>query len=234
MSFSRARGKWISTSGPRISTAICRFLAALFDVWNINYLGTESLVVLPYTERLTELPAHLQQLMMESLGKRVSRDGEVLEYSTGTVVWGGPGSDAQHAFMQLLHQGDAVFSAEFLVPAELSEGDPELNRMNQANAIAQADALMIGRTVQGEPWRDQPGGHPSTMIVVDALTPAHLGRLIAFYEHRVFCCAMLWNINPFDQWGVELGKELAAKPGIEKQAVNLVSSATGQHGQSKD
>jgi len=182
-------------------------LAALIDIWNINFQDSHSLVVLPYTQRLARLPDYLQQLFMESLGKAVTRDGQPVTHRTGTMLWGGAGSNAQHAFMQLLHQGTETFAAEFLVPADLGLDDAELNAMNQANALAQAEALAAGCDAGAH--RSQPGNHPSTVIAFESVTPTMLGSLLAFYEHRVFAAAMIWGINPFDQFGVELGKKLA-------------------------
>ncbi len=184
-------------------------LAALTDVWNINFQNSHSLIVLPYTERLARLPAYLQQLFMESLGKSTTRDGRPVEYSTGTLLWGGAGSNAQHALMQLLHQGTESFATEFLVPANLAIDDPDANAINQANARAQAQTLAVGGDGDEEPHRTAPGNHPSTVIVFESVTPTILGSLLAFYEHRVFSAAMIWGINPFDQFGVELGKKLA-------------------------
>ena len=201
-------------------------LAALIDIWNINFQDSHSLVVLPYTQRLARLPDYLQQLFMESLGKATTRDGRPVSHRTGTMLFGGAGSNAQHAFMQLLHQGSETFAAEFLVPADLATGDAELNTMNQASALAQAEALAVG--CDAGPHRSQPGNRPSTVIAFESVTPAMLGSLLAFYEHRVFTSAMIWGINPFDQFGVELGKQLAREMNAPGADSGLLDWRKGQ------
>jgi glucose-6-phosphate isomerase len=184
--------------------------------------------VIPYDQRLARLPAYLQQLDMESNGKSVTVDGAPVDWPTGPVVWGEPGTNGQHAFFQLLHQGTDVVPVEFLLAAEGHE--PELSHHHDllvANCLAQSEALMKGRTLaearaqlvakgmdeaQAErlaPHRVFPGNRPSLTLLYRRLDPATLGRIIALYEHRVFVEAQLFGINAFDQWGVELGKELA-------------------------
>jgi glucose-6-phosphate isomerase len=203
-------------------------ILGLLGVWYASVLGAESHAVLPYEQHLQRLPAYLQQLEMESNGKRVDRDGRALDTPTAPVVWGEPGTNGQHAFFQLLHQGTRLISTDFLVGIESHDPLPDHHRLLVANCIAQAEALMRGRTeaeareelrAQGVPAADLdrlaphkvfPGNRPSTMIVYRKLGPRTLGMLLAMYEHRVFTMGAIWNINSFDQWGVELGKQLAA------------------------
>ncbi len=200
-------------------------LLGLIGVWNQNFLGCESHVVLPYDQRLHRLPAYLQQLDMESNGKRVTRDGQPVSCATGAVLWGEPGSNAQHSFYQLLHQGTRLVHAEFLAPAQGS-GPAAQHELALANMLAQAEALADGNpeaAVRDElaarglerksiaallPHKVHPGSRASSLILFPRLDPATLGRLIALHEHRVFVQSVLWGINPFDQWGVELGKKL--------------------------
>jgi len=183
-------------------------LAGLIAHWNRNALGCASHAVLPYTQRLARLPAYLQQLEMESLGKRVTQDGKPVAGATGAVIWGEPGSNAQHSFYQLLHQGTAEISADFLLP--LTGGaDAEADELVIANCLAQVQALMAGHE-SPEPHRVHPGSRPLSLLAFPRLDPRTLGALIAFYEHKVFVESVLWDINPFDQWGVELGKKICA------------------------
>ena len=184
---------------------------ALTDIWNSNFLGAESLAVVPYDHSLALLPAYLSQLMMESNGKRTTTAGADPDYHTGMIIWGAEGTNAQHAFFQLLHQGTRTIPVEFLVGIHSTAGHPEHQVSVVANCLAQAEALMLGRAKRdNEPWRNFPGNRQSTTIMYDSLTPYRLGQLLAMYEHRTFVQACLWDINAFDQWGVELGKELAA------------------------
>jgi len=191
---------------------------ALLDVWYRNFHGMGSRCVAPYAYGLRRLPAYLQQLEMESNGKRVDQQGQTLPYSTAPVVWGEPASNGQHAFFQMLHQGTDVVPVEFVVvkqappdlPGYMAQHQPEL----LANALAQAQALAQGvppsQGGQDVPaHRQMPGNRPSTTLLLEALTPRSLGALIALYEHRVLVQATIWGINPFDQYGVELGKTLA-------------------------
>lgn len=180
----------------------------LLDVWNRNFCGFSSRCIAPYSHGLRRLTAYLQQLEMESNGKRVTRHGHKLEVSTCAVVWGEPGTNGQHAFFQMLHQGPDVIPVEFIA---LRDGGKYLGAHHQSlviNAIAQAQALMVGRHGEGVE-RDCPGNRPSTFLLLQSLDPASLGALIALYEHRVFVSGAVWGINSFDQWGVELGKKLA-------------------------
>jgi glucose-6-phosphate isomerase len=181
-------------------------LAGLIAHWNRNALGCESHAILPYTQRLARLPAYLQQLEMESLGKRVTRDGRPVGCATGAVIWGEPGSNAQHSFFQLLHQGTAKVSADFLLPLA-GAADAEGDELAIANCLAQVQALMAGYE-SPEPYRNHPGSRPLSLIAFPRLDPATLGALIALYEHTVFVESALWDINPFDQFGVELGKKI--------------------------
>ncbi len=195
------------------NTAACDnlpVLLALISVWNNNYRHAKSHLVLPYDQRLCEFPRYLQQLVMESLGKRVTRDDNDVDLATGIATWGEPGSNAQHAFMQLLHQGNLLFSVDFILPATGSSDYAVQHKAAVANCIAQAQALAYGREDQ-QPHRAQPGNRPSTLVMIPKLDPRSLGKLVAMYEHRVFVQSVIWGINPFDQFGVELGKKLAAE-----------------------
>ena len=181
-------------------------LLGLLAEWNRNAIGCPSHAVLPYSQRLARLPAYLQQLEMESLGKGATRDGEEVTEDTGAVIWGEPGSNAQHSFYQLLHQGTADVSLDFLLPLT-GAADQAADELVIANCLAQAQALMAGND-SADVSRQHPGSRPLTLIVFPVLDPATLGALIALYEHKVFVESVLWNVNPFDQWGVELGKKL--------------------------
>ena len=203
-------------------------LLGLVGIWHRNICDYPTRAVLPYDQRLSRLPAYLQQLDMESNGKRVSTDGETLDRASGPVVWGEPGTNGQHAFYQLLHQGTGVIPAEFLIAAEGHEPDlAHHHDLLKANCLAQSEALMLGRSFEdaqriarqagqdGDALRIQasqrsfPGNRPSITLAYPLLTPFTLGQIIALYEHRVFVEGAIWGINSFDQWGVELGKELA-------------------------
>ncbi len=204
-------------------------LMGLIGIWNRNALGFPALAVLPYEQRLARFPAYLQQLDMESNGKRVTLSGKAVAGATGPLVFGEPGTNGQHAFYQLLHQGTDVIPADFLIGAEGHE--PALkhqHRMLVANCLAQTEALMNGRTLAEAkaqlkaaglpaaeiarlaPHKVFPGNRPSNTLVYRRLDPATLGSLIALYEHKVFVQGAVWGINSYDQWGVELGKELAS------------------------
>jgi glucose-6-phosphate isomerase len=177
-------------------------LMALLGVWNGNFLGAPTHVVLPYSNALRLLPAYLQQLEMESNGKRVDREGRPLSYASAPVVWGAEGTVSQHSFHQLLHQGTQMVPADFI--------DIDAHRVLSANARAQADALAFGTDDPAlPPHRQYPGNRPSSFLFLENLNARSLGRLLALYEHKVFTQGVIWNINSFDQWGVELGKELA-------------------------
>lgn len=196
-------------------------LLGLLDIWNNNFFGAATVAVLPYDQYLKRFPAYLQQLTMESNGKRVTIDGHVVDYDTGQIFWGEPGTNGQHSFYQLIHQGTRLIPCDFI--AFLNPLNP-LGRHHDiliANVFAQAEALAFGKTAseveaEGTPehlvaHREFEGNRPSTMIVGQRLTPETLGALIALYEHRVFTQSVIWQINAFDQWGVELGKVLAQR-----------------------
>ncbi len=198
----------------------------LLDVWYRNFHRFSTRCVAPYHQGLRRLPAYLQQLEMESNGKRVDRDGQALPLATSPVVWGEPGTNGQHAFFQMLHQGTDVVPVEFILVRHPAHGHADLHAKLLANGLAQSQALMLGKSADAaaaerapatSPGLDRavlarhrsfPGNRPSTTLVLDALTPRSLGALIALYEHRVFTSGALWGINSFDQWGVELGKAL--------------------------
>ena len=201
-------------------------LAAMLGVWNVNFLGLPTLAVLPYDQRLARFGAYLQQLEMESNGKSVRLDGSPATTLTCPVIWGEPGNNAQHSFFQLLHQGSARAALDFLLPVNSSCGSQAQQDLAIANGLAQAEALAFGQTPeqvsadlrrQGVaaariaellPHKVHPGNRPSTLLMFARLDPATLGRLIALYEHKVFAQSVVWGINAFDQWGVELGKKL--------------------------
>jgi glucose-6-phosphate isomerase len=179
-------------------------LMALIGVWNVNFLGCATHAVLPYSHALRLLPAYLQQLEMESNGKSVDREGRPVGYATAPVLWGGEGTVSQHSFHQLLHQGTQPVPCDFV---ELG-----LDEKLSANCKAQADALAFGTSDPSLPeHRRQPGNRPSSIVELEGLNARNLGRLIALYEHKVFTQGVIWNINSFDQWGVELGKAMAKK-----------------------
>jgi len=204
-------------------------LMGLLGVWNRNVLGYATQAVIPYDQRLARFPAYLQQLQMESEGKSVCRDGTPVRTASGAVVWGEPGTNGQHAFFQLLHQGTEISPIDFLVAASPTNADAHHHDLLLANCLAQGEALMRGRTrTEAEalaaregasaaeaarlaPHKRFSGSRPSSTLLYAQLTPRTLGRLIALYEHKVFVEAAIWDINPFDQWGVELGKELASR-----------------------
>jgi glucose-6-phosphate isomerase len=210
-------------------------LLGLVGVWHRNVMGYPSRAILPYDQRLARLPAYLQQLDMESNGKTVDLDGRALARASGPVVWGEPGTNGQHAFYQLLHQGADVIPAEFLVAATGHEPDlAHHHELLLANCLAQSEALMLGRDLAAAraavsapalaPHKVFPGDRPSTTLLYPRLDPATLGAILALYEHRVFVEGAIWGINSFDQWGVELGKELATA------LLPLVRSGTGFEG----
>jgi glucose-6-phosphate isomerase len=204
-------------------------LMGLLSVWNRNILGHASQAVIPYDQRLGRFPAYLQQLQMESNGKSVRLSGAPAEVATGPVIWGEPGTNGQHAFFQLLHQGTEIVPVDFLVAATPTNADAHHHDLLVANCLAQGEALMRGRSAaeaetitkaQGAsaeeaarlaPHKTFSGSRPSSTLLYSKLTPRMLGRLIALYEHKVFVEAAIWDINAFDQWGVELGKELASR-----------------------
>lgn len=199
----------------------------LLGIWYNDFFGAESHAILPYDQYLSRFPAYFQQGDMESNGKRVTRDGETVDYSTGPIIWGEPGTNGQHAFYQLIHQGTKLVPCDFLAPAQSLNPMGRHHEMLVANFLAQTEALMKGKTeaearaeleaegLQGEalerllPHKLFPGNRPTTSILYTKLTPHTLGALIALYEHKIFVQGAIWGINSFDQWGVELGKQLA-------------------------
>ena len=198
-------------------------LFALIGIWNTDFLDIRSLAVLPYDGRLRYLPGYFQQLEMESNGKSVTNDGKIVDYSTCPVLWGEVGPNGQHAFYQLLHQGTQAVACDFIAPinrydeiedAGLRESFKTQHRLALANCFAQSRVLMLGNDAireQGETpyYKRYAGNQPSSTILVDRIEPETLGALIALYEHKVFVQGVIWNINSFDQWGVELGKKIA-------------------------
>ncbi len=195
-------------------------LLALTDIWNINFLDIHAHAILPYDGRLSHLPAYLEQLEMESNGKNVSLDGQITDYRTCPILWGEIGSNAQHAFYQLLHQGTEAVMCDFIVPAErYKDASAELQQQHQlalANCLAQSRLLALGDSIldsaeQAPAHKRYQGNQPSSTIMLKSLTPETLGELIAMYEHKVFVQSVIWDINPFDQWGVELGKVIATE-----------------------
>ncbi|WP_240126052.1 glucose-6-phosphate isomerase [Thermomonas alba] len=183
---------------------------ALTAVWNRNGLHASTQAVLPYDERLRLLPSYLQQLVMESLGKSVRLDGSDIDLHTVPVWWGGAGTDAQHSFFQALHQGTQVVPADFIGVIRAEHAYADNHAALLANLLAQTEALANGQDSE-DPHRRYPGNRPSTLLLLDALTPRTLGMLIALYEHSVYLQSVLWQINAFDQFGVELGKQLARR-----------------------
>ncbi len=223
-------------------------LLALTGIWHRQICGYASRAVLPYDQRLSRLPAYLQQLEMESNGKRVAMDGSDLPHPSGPIVWGEPGTNGQHAFYQLIHQGTDIVPCEFLIAAQGHEDDlAHHHRLLIANCLAQSEALMRGRSLDearalmqakgltGAELERQarhrvfPGNRPSVTLAYDRLTPRRLGQIVALYEHRVFVEGVILGINSFDQWGVELGKELATalQPMVEG------ADATGKDGSTR-
>ncbi len=200
---------------------------ALLGVWYVNFAGGKTHAVLPYDQYLRHLPDYLQQGDMESNGKRVTRDGVAVDYATGPVVWGAPGSDGQHAFFQLLHQGTQLIPADFIAPINSHNEMGDHHAKLLANFFAQTEALMLGKSrerAQSEleaaglspervaaltPHKEFPGNKPTNTLLVDKVTPRTLGALIALYEQKIFVQGVIWGVDSFDQWGVELGKELA-------------------------
>jgi glucose-6-phosphate isomerase len=216
-------------------------LMGLIGVWNINFMKLPTVAVLPYDDSLRRFSAYLQQLEMESNGKSVQLDGSPVECETAAVIWGEPGNNAQHSFFQLLHQGTPRAALDFLLPARSSCGNQPQQNLAIASCLAQAEAFMAGQspeTVRAElvrqgtppervqaliPHKVDPGSRPSTIVLFQKLDPATLGRLIALYEHSVLTQSVVWGIDAFDQWGVELGKKLT------EQLVPAVEDPAGRH-----
>ncbi|OGA52835.1 MAG: glucose-6-phosphate isomerase [Betaproteobacteria bacterium RIFCSPLOWO2_12_FULL_62_13] len=217
-------------------------LAGLLGVWYIDFFGAAAHAVLPYDQRLKRLPDYLQQLEMESNGKRVTRDGATVDYATAPVIFGAAGTNGQHAFYQLLHQGTLLIPADFIAccrphhaleghhPALLANYFAQTEALARGKTTAEAEAEMRARRMTEDhvakllPHRVCPGNRPTTSILLDQLDPHALGALIAFYEHKTFVQSVIWNVNAFDQWGVELGKELAGRLLTELEGEAPVSS----------
>lgn len=216
---------------------------ALLGIWYTNFFGAETHAVLPYDQSLRRLPAYLQQADMESNGKGVDKDGaRITDYTTGPVVWGEPGTNGQHAFFQLLHQGTRLVPADFIAPLRTHHPVGEHHRILLAHFFAQTEALMRGKTEEEAraeleksglpperaaslaPHRTFEGNRPTNTLLVDMVTPESLGMLLALYEHKIFVQGVVWNVNSFDQWGVELGKQLASKILPELAAPGAVTS----------
>ena len=203
-------------------------ILALLGIWQRNFFAADSHAILPYDQHLHRLPAYLQQADMESNGKRVERSADRVEYSTGPIIWGEPGTNGQHAFFQLIHQGTELISADFLMAVNAHHSIPDQQQILFSNYLAQTEALMRGKTeaearaeLEAEGLSEQrirellphkvfPGNRPTNSLLYPKLTPSILGMLIALYEHKIFVQGIIWQINSFDQWGVELGKQLAS------------------------
>jgi glucose-6-phosphate isomerase len=194
-------------------------LMGLVALWNNNFLGAPTVAVLPYEQYLKRFPAYLQQLTMESNGKSVTLAGGRVDYPTGPVFWGEPGTNGQHSFYQLIHQGTHLIPCDFVVFEQALNPIGRHHDLLVANVIAQTEALAFGRdAAAGEPYRQFDGNRPTNTFVLERLTPHALGRLVALYEHSVFTQGTIWQIDSFDQWGVELGKQLALRVAGELEA----------------
>jgi glucose-6-phosphate isomerase len=196
-------------------------LMGLLTVWYNNFFGAQTIGVMPYAGPLARFPAYLQQLQMESNGKHVDMQGRHVDYQTGAVIWGEPGTDGQHSFYQLIHQGTKLIPCDLLGFCQPLSPDGHHHDLLMANLFAQAEALAFGKTAEElkaegspdfqTPFRVAEGNRPTNMLLCDALTPRALGALVALYEHNVFTQGAVWDIDSFDQWGVELGKVLAVR-----------------------
>jgi glucose-6-phosphate isomerase len=233
---------------------------ALLDIWNTNFLDAETHAVLPYSQSLGLLPRYLQQLEMESNGKQVDRQGNAAGVATAPILWGEPGTNGQHAFYQLLHQGGRLIPSDFIALANADFPLAGHHDKQLANCFAQSEALMRGKTLAEAraeltasglsaqkidslaPYKVFPGNQPSTTLLLPRLDPYTLGQLIALYEHKVFVLGAIWNINSFDQWGVEYGKQLAnrllpviadgsAADGLDSSTAGLIAAALAQRTQ---
>ena len=202
-------------------------ILALISIWHNNFFGAESEAIIPYCQYLQKLAPYLQQGIMESNGKSVGRDGKLVNYQTGTIIWGEPGTNSQHAFFQLIHQGTKLIPTDFIGFVKPLYGNEDHHNKLMSNFFAQTEALLSGKTkaqvlaefesqkLDGEtakflqPFKIFEGNKPTNTILIDQLTPENLGSLIAMYEHKIFVQGIIWNIFSYDQWGVELGKQLA-------------------------
>ena len=217
-------------------------ILALLGIWYNNFFGAATHAILPYDQYLHRFPAYFQQGDMESNGKRTSRSGETVDYATGPVIWGEPGTNGQHAFYQLIHQGTRLIPVDFIAPLISHNPVGDHHALLLSNVFAQAEALMRGKTaaevrqellsagMEGEalerllPHKVFEGNRPSTTILMHKITPRSLGKLVAMYEHKIFVQGIIWNINSFDQWGVELGKQLAGKILPELSSAGVVTT----------
>jgi len=205
-------------------------IMGLLAVWYSDFFEVETIVVLPYEQYLKRFPAYLQQLTMESNGKSITVDGERVDYQTSPIYWGEPGTNGQHSFYQLIHQGTKLIPCDFIGFAQTLNPQGQHHALLMSNLFAQSEALAFGHSIEQvlaegtpewlAPHRVFEGNRPSSTILIDRLTPETLGKLIALYEHSVFTQGAIWNINPFDQWGVQLGKQLAGKIGPELESAS--------------
>jgi glucose-6-phosphate isomerase len=213
-------------------------LMGMLGIWNNNFLGAQTVAVLPYEQYLRRFPAYLQQLTMESNGKCVQLDGEPVGCSTGPIYWGEPGTNGQHSFYQLIHQGTRLVPCDFIAFGQPLNELGNHHDLLMANVFAQGEALAFGKTAEElraegipewlVPHRTFEGNRPSNTLLLERLTPASLGRLVALYEHIVFTQGAIWNVNPFDQWGVELGKVLAQRivPELDGETSGLMHDSS--------
>ena len=222
-------------------------IMALLSIWYNNFYGSESEALIPYTQYLQKLAPYLQQGIMESNGKSMGRDGQAVNYQTGTIIWGEPGTNSQHAFFQLIHQGTKLIPTDFIGFKKSLHGNTDHHDKLMANFFAQTEALLMGKTAEqvsaefekqhitGEqaafllPFKVFAGNKPTNTLLIEKLTPANLGSLLALYEHKLFVQGVIWNIFSYDQWGVELGKQLATSilDEINKQEVGEHDGSTG-------
>ncbi len=219
-------------------------LLGLLAIWNNNFLGAPTVAVLPYEQYLKRFPAYLQQLTMESNGKHVTQDGERVDYETGPIYWGEPGTNGQHSFYQLIHQGTRLIPCDFIGFCQPLNPLRRTARSADCEPVAQTEALAFGKTAdevraEGTPaalvaHRTFEGNRPSNTILAERLTPQTLGALVALYEHSVFVQGAIWNIDSFDQWGVELGKALATRTAAEIAAPNEAAARARQLDQCAD
>jgi glucose-6-phosphate isomerase len=224
-------------------------IMGLLGIWYINFFGASTQAIVPYDHSLARFPNHMQQLDMESNGKVTNRQGQRLSYKTGPVIWGTPGTNGQHAYFQLIHQGTQLVPVDFVLPVNSHYPECDHQSILLANGLAQSEALMRGKTAEevrtelvvegyeGEelealmPHKVFPGNRPSNTLIFPKLTPEMLGQLVALYEHKVFVQGVIWNINSFDQWGVELGKQLAKAilPDLQQDSEISVHDSSTTH-----
>ena len=184
-------------------------LLALLSIWYNNFYGAESEAIIPYNQYLQKFVPYLQQGIMESNGKSVGRDGKPVSYQTGTIIWGEPGTNSQHAFFQLIHQGTKLIPTDFIGFKRSLHGNTDHHHKLMSNFFAQTEALLLGKSDE-IPFKVFEGNKPTNTLLIDQLTPQSLGALVALYEHKLFVQGVIWNIYSYDQWGVELGKVLAS------------------------